>query len=117
MTDVFIIQNQDRLFLGKQGALLDGREPAALYRSVHKDEAINEMVEATARDHTQRLQILTCSLNDKGLPMLDADILPPPLPDERKTRALDFEASADQPSATDTAPESAPSYTTQAQHN
>jgi len=117
MTDVFIIQNQDRLFLGKQGALLDGREPAALYRSAHKDEAINEMVEATARDYTQRLQILTCSLNERGLPVLDADILPPPLPDARKTRALDFDAPADQESATDSTPEPALTPETQTQHS
>ena len=90
--DVFIIQNQDNLLLGKQRVWLDGREPGALFRSAHKDEAVNEMFEAGSRDYTQRLTLLTCPLNEKGVPVLDPAILPPPLPG--KTRELEFEDDA-----------------------
>lgn len=88
--DVFIIQNQDKLFLGKQGAWLDGRDPGALYKTPHKDEAVNEMFETTARDYSQRLSLVNCPLNDRGQPLIDPTILPPPLPRQNQNRALAF---------------------------
>lgn len=80
MSDLFILQNQDNLLLGKQKDWLDGRDLAALYKTLHKDEAINQMVEVSAKDYTQRIKILTCQSNDKGLPIIDEALLPPPLP-------------------------------------
>lgn len=99
-SDVFIIQNQDKLFLGKQGAWLDGREPGALYKTPYKDEAVNEMFETTARDYSQRLSLINCPLNDKGQPLIDPAILPPPLPRQNHNRALDLvqQESAEQES-------------------
>jgi hypothetical protein len=80
MSDIYILQNQDQLFLGKQREWLDGREPGSLFKTPHKDEAVNQMVETTAKDFTQRITVLLCPANDKGLPIIDPELLPPPLP-------------------------------------
>lgn len=80
MSDVFILQNQGNLLLGKNKEWLDGRDPGSLFKTLHKDEAINQMVESSSRDYTQRIKILTCSINEKGLPVIETELLPPPLP-------------------------------------
>lgn len=68
MTDVFVIRNQHGLFLGKHGDWIDGQDAHSLYRTMHKDEAINVKVEHSVRDPLLRLQIVTCSTNEKGEP-------------------------------------------------
>lgn len=80
MSELFILQNQQRLFLGKHNQWVDGRDPNALYKTSYKDEAINLMVEVSAKDYTQRIKLVSCQANDKGLPLLDPDSLPEPLP-------------------------------------
>lgn len=80
MSDLFILQNQDRLFLGKQKDWLDGRDLGALFKTPHKDEAINQLVEVSAKDYTQRVKLLVCAPNEKGLPSIDEADLPAPLP-------------------------------------
>ena len=80
MTTVFLLQNQDKLLLNKHGEWVDGREAGGLYRAVHRDEAVNQMVEVNARDYTLRIQVLECRLNQRGNPCIDADDLPPPMP-------------------------------------
>lgn len=80
MSELFILQNQDKLFLGRQNNWLDGRDLAALYKTAHKDEAINQMVEASAKDYRQRIKMLSCSANEKGLPVIAPELMPEPLP-------------------------------------
>lgn len=80
MSELFILQNQDKLFLGRQNNWLDGRDLAALYKTAHKDEAINQMVEASAKDYRQRIKMLSCGANEKGLPLIDPELMPEPLP-------------------------------------
>ncbi len=76
---VLILQNQDGYFLSKSGQWLDGREPAALYRTVHRDEAVNQLFEANSQDYNLRISILSCDINSKKHPLIPDDILPPPL--------------------------------------
>ena len=80
MTEVFILQNQAKLFLGKQNQWLDGRELASLYKTEHKDEAVNQVFEASSKDYTQRIKILSCPVNEKGLPIIDTELMPEPIP-------------------------------------
>lgn len=110
MSDVYIIQNQDKLFLSKQRTWVDGREPAGLYRTAHRDEAINEKFEVNAKDYSQRVALVSCTLNERGVPMIDPEILPPPLPKakDEASLTLDFtsadEAPADAIDLSDEAP-------------
>jgi hypothetical protein len=100
MSELFILQNQDKLFLGRQNNWLDGRDLAALYKTVHKDEAINQMFEASSKDYRQRIKVLSCSANEKGLPLIDPEIMPEPLPKAGKDlfETLEQGATPDEPS-------------------
>lgn len=69
MAEVFILQNQHQHYLSKQNLWLDGRDPGALFKTLHKDEAINQMVEVSSKDYTQRIKILVVEQNEKGLPI------------------------------------------------
>lgn len=70
MKEVFVIRNQHGQFLGKQSQWLDESEPAAAWRSPHRDIALNHLIETNARDIEQRLLLLQCPLNDKDIPLL-----------------------------------------------
>lgn len=76
MKTVFVIRNHHGQFLGKQGQWLDDSEPAAAWRSPHRDVALNHLVETNARDIEQRLLLLQCPLNQKDIPLL-GDAVPP----------------------------------------
>lgn len=77
MSNVFLLQNQHKQLLNKQGEWVDGREASTLYRTVHRDEALNHLVETNARDYTLRMKIIECSLSERGLPLLSDEDLPP----------------------------------------
>ncbi len=77
MSNVFLLQNQYQQLLSKQGEWVDGREASTLFRTAHRDEALNQMIETNARDYTLRMKILECPLNDRGLPLLQDEDLPP----------------------------------------
>ena len=82
MNDVFVLQNAEGYFLNKSGEWQDGRDPASLYRTPHKDEAMNQLFEVNSRDITLRLKIVCCEVNHKKIPQLDPSILPAPMNDE-----------------------------------
>ena len=77
MNQVFILQNQHQYFLSKSGEWLDGRDGQSLYRTPHKDEALNQMVEVNSKDYMQRIQIVACELDEKKRLLIPADWLPP----------------------------------------
>ena len=66
MADAYILKNQFDLFLDKHGQWVDHADPASLYRTVHKDEAINIMVEHSVKNPELRIKVETCGLNHKG---------------------------------------------------
>lgn len=93
MSELFILQNQDKLFLGKQKDWLDGRDLGGLFKTVHKDEAINQMFEVSSKDYTQRVKVLSCRANEKGLPIIEPELLPPA---QARTRQLFAETEQEQ---------------------
>lgn len=99
MKDVFIISNQNGLFLGKQAQWLDENEPAAVWRSPHRDVALNHLIESNARDIEQRMVLLQCPVNDKDVPLLgDAEPARRTAPvtfDEPENNAADSELAVD----------------------
>jgi len=84
MNQTFILQNQAQLFFGKNKEWVDGYDANAVFKTPHKDEAVNQMFEITSKDYTQRVKVLACELNEKGLPIIPADIMPAPLPKAAK---------------------------------
>jgi hypothetical protein len=80
MSQIFILQNQE---------WVDGYDANSVYKTLHKDEAINQMVEISAKDYLQRVKIISCSINEKGLPLIDAEIMPAPLPKAPKAEKIE----------------------------
>lgn len=80
MTQTFILQNQDKLFFGKNKEWVDGYDANTVYKSLHKDEAVNQMFEITSKDYKQRVKVIACELDEKALPIIDSEIMPAPLP-------------------------------------
>lgn len=95
MKEIFVICNQHGQFLGKQGQWLDESEPAAAWRSPHRDVALNYLIENNARDIEQRLVLLQCPLNEKDIPLL-GDAVP-----ARKSAPVTF----DEPDVAASAPD------------
>src|SRR5690625_1712663 len=77
MSDVYLLQNQDKLFLGKQKDWLDERDRNSLFKTHHKDEAVNSRVEVSAREHAQRVALLLGPDDVCGLPDISDDDLHP----------------------------------------
>ena len=92
---LFILQNQDKYFLGKDNQWVDGTEPKDLFKTPHRDIAINHLFEVNAHDVEQRIQILACAIEGRSNPVIDPAIMPPPLPKPSPPEA--DEASADTP--------------------
>lgn len=80
MNHTFILQNQEKLFFGKNKEWVDGYDANAVYKTPHKDEAVNQMFEITSKDYKQRVKVISCALDEKSLPIIDSDIMPAPLP-------------------------------------
>lgn len=93
MSELFILQNQDNLFLNKQKDWVDGRDLNSLFKTTYKDEAINQMVEVSSKDYRQRIKVLQCSANEKGLPNIDPEIMPDPLPKAGKDLFAELETA------------------------
>lgn len=66
MQEVYIIRNQDYLYLNKHGDWVDGCESHSLFRTAHKDEALNMKVELSVRHPRLRLTLVSGALDEKG---------------------------------------------------
>jgi len=58
MLPVFLLQNQHDQYLGKSGEWLSGTDSKTLFRTQHKDEAINQKVEVAVKQADARIQII-----------------------------------------------------------
>ena len=103
MTQTFILQNQDKLFFGKNKEWVDGYDANAVYKTLHKDEAVNQMFEITSKDYKQRVKVIGCEVDEKALPIIDSEIMPAPLPKVPKPpkAGTDLFAEAEPESETD----------------
>ncbi len=108
MSELFILQNQEKLFLGKQNNWLDGRDLGALFKTAHKDEAINQMFEASSKDYRQRIKVISCTANEKGLPQIDPELMPEPLPKVGKDLLDQLPPTTDALAVAEFAPEDSP---------
>jgi hypothetical protein len=77
---VFVIRNQHNHYLGKHHEWLDGSHPSALFRTVHRDMAVNELIDHNIRDVSLRGEILACETDESGYPIVEV-LNPIPLPE------------------------------------
>ncbi len=85
MSTLYILQNQSGYYLKKSPAntpaeWVDGQEPNTLFRTMHKDEAVNMLFETNSQNVELRITIKEYEANKKKLPIIPPDDLPPPLP-------------------------------------
>lgn len=66
--DVFIIRNQLGQYWIRAGEWVDGREPQRILKLKHQDEAVNLLVELSAKDIDLRGEVVTATLDEKGEP-------------------------------------------------
>lgn len=68
---IFVIRNQLGQFWTRSGEWVDGREPQRLLKQRHRDEAVNQLVELSARDVNLRGEVLRCEVNGRGEPLVE----------------------------------------------
>lgn len=71
MKTVFVIRNQNGHYLGRHGEWLDGSHVPALFRSEHRDVAVNELVEVNLRDFDLRGEIIGYEVGESGYPVVE----------------------------------------------
>ena len=71
MNQVFVIRQQNNLYLSKQQEWLNGEVPQLLFRAEHHDIALNTLIEANARSVSLRLDIIAVDQNNKGWPLVE----------------------------------------------
>lgn len=82
MASVFVVKNQLGLFLNKQQEWVNGSDNHTLYRTAHKDEAINTVFEVSSRDIYLRAEALACECDEKGNPLVTVTAVAPPAQEE-----------------------------------
>lgn len=90
MNTVFAIKNQHGLYLNKHQEWVDGRDGQSLFRTAHRDEAINTVFEMSSRDIHVRAEVIACALDEKGNPLAEPMAAEP---------ATALESTTDTPSA------------------
>jgi hypothetical protein len=68
---LYVIRHQDGQYLGKDGAWQDGADPQALFRSPHRDAAVNELFERVLHDPALRGEVLGVDEDPQGRPVVD----------------------------------------------
>jgi hypothetical protein len=71
MDKVFVVKNQQGLYLSKQQEWVNGADNNSLYRTAHRDEAINTVFEVSSRDIYLRAEALACEVDAKNNPVVD----------------------------------------------
>jgi hypothetical protein len=108
---VFVLKNQQGLYLSKQQEWVDGAENQSIYRTRHRDEALNTVFEVSSRDIYLRAETVICSVDAKANPILStaepvtpakaAQIARQQDADLEDEPAIIEEPSADEPPVTD----------------
>ena len=88
MPDVFVITNQLGHFWGKSKRWVDGKDPRTLLRARHQDEAVNTLVELSAKDTALRGQVIEVPLSERGEPTVTISDIPVPQIEESLVAGL-----------------------------
>jgi len=81
MSKTYVVKNQHGLFADKHKEWVDGREPKLLFKTLHKDEAINMVFELSSKDINVRAEAIEVGIDDNKLPIVEVTAPPPPKED------------------------------------
>lgn len=85
--EIFVIRNQEGQFWTRSSEWVDGREPQRLLKLKHQDEAVNQLVELSAKDINLRGEVIGVALNEKKEPVIEAsEHLTPTLAEQAAAR-------------------------------
>ncbi len=71
MNDVFVVCNQLGQYWGKRKKWVDGTNPRRVLVCTHEDEAVNQLVELSARDIHLRGKVRAAETNQRGIPRIE----------------------------------------------
>jgi len=71
MEPTYIVINQLGQYLNKHKAFISGRDAQLVYRTVHKDDALNHVFEMSSKDIELRARVMTVELDEKGQPIIE----------------------------------------------
>lgn len=71
MSNVYVVSNQQGLFANKHKEWTDGREPKQLFRTAHKDEALNLVFELSSKDIYLRAEAISVEIDEKKQPIVE----------------------------------------------
>lgn len=81
MSTVFVVRNQHGYFATKQKEWECGRDSRLLFRSPHRDEALNIVFELSSRDIYLRAEAISVELDDKKQPVVEVTAPPKAKPE------------------------------------
>ena len=70
MNTLYVIRNQHREYLTRQREWARDGDPALLYRTPYRDEAVNLVFELSSRDVTLRAETVACHPDERQQPRL-----------------------------------------------
>lgn len=97
MSKVFIVTNQHGHFINKHREWVDGRDPKLLFRSKHKDEAVNLVFELSSKDISLRAEAVAVDVDERDQPVVEVTTF---IPTARELEAEAAEADGE-PGAAD----------------
>jgi len=68
---LFVIRNQFDQYLDKHSGWISGKDPQALYRSEHHDQALNTLIEVNSKDISLRGDIIEVDSDEKKRPVVE----------------------------------------------
>jgi hypothetical protein len=71
MNEIFVVQNQLGQYWGKKKKWADGTNPRRVHLCKHQDEAVNLLVELSARDVDLRGEVLPVEATERGVPIVE----------------------------------------------
>lgn len=80
MTEVFLLKNQNGDYLEKSGEWVNPAQSKTLFRTPHRDEAINQKVELAVKNAELRVQIATGKVSPEGKLLLKESDAPLEMP-------------------------------------
>jgi hypothetical protein len=94
MSEVFVICNQLGHYWSKGKAWVDGRDPRAVQRCRHRDEAVNLLFELSAKNIELRGEVIGAELSPRGEPVLAISQIPLPPQQDAATDGAEETAPA-----------------------
>jgi hypothetical protein len=102
MEPTYVVINQLGQYLNKHKLWISGRDNQLIYRTIHKDEAINQVFEMSSKDIELRARLLIVELDEKSQPIVE----PGPQSDAEIEKASGVQHSMDIDAQTDESQES-----------